>query len=150
MAQPTTARFGKFSVSLEDPDSPGTYIAPCGFTSKALTLTKNLSEVAIPDCDDPDAAFWVARDVQTLSASVTGEGLLAAEAVPTWERAAKSTAPVGALVEIEFATGTLRYEGDVHIDSFNVSADQGGRAQVSVSMQSDGEMVSEWEPVVTP
>src|SRR5690606_5463030 len=59
MAQPTTARFGKFKVMLGDGGSPMTYAAPCGFTSKSLTLTKNLTEVNLPDCDDPDSVAWV-------------------------------------------------------------------------------------------
>ena len=79
MAQPTTARFGKFKVYLGDDGDPIVYTAPCGFTSKSLTLTKSLAEVNLPDCDDPDAVAWVGRDASSLSASVSGEGVLAAD-----------------------------------------------------------------------
>lgn len=150
MAKPETARFGKFSVSIEDPDNPGTYIAPCGFTSKALTLSKNLAEVNIPDCDDPDAASWVGRDVQSLTASVTGEGVMAAEAAPMWMEFFESVESRSARVEIEFASGTLSYTGLMHLETLNPTADLGQRVNMSVSMQSDGEMVGEWEPVVAP
>lgn len=144
MAQPTTAKFGAFIISLGDTADPPEFSAPCGFTSKALNLSKNLSEVNIPDCDDPDAAFWVARDVQSLSAAVTGEGVLAAESVPTWQAAFDSTDSVPVQIEIEFSTGTLAYTGLMHIESWNIGAEQGGRVSSSVGMQSDGELVGLW------
>ncbi|XKM40327.1 phage tail tube protein [Rhizobium ruizarguesonis] len=77
MAQPSTARFGKFRIMLGNSADPIVYAAPCGFTSKSLTLTKDLTDVTLPDCDDPDAVAWVGRDASTLSASVSGEGVLA-------------------------------------------------------------------------
>ena len=146
MAQPTTAKFGKFRVLIGNGADPETFSAPCGFTSKAFTLSKNLQEITIPDCDDPDAPFWIARDTESLSASITGEGLAAAESIQAWTDAAYSTDPINAKVEIEFATGTLTFSGPFHIDNFNPSADQGGRVQLSVSMQSDGQISKTWTP----
>lgn len=147
MAAPVTAKFGKFLVLLSDGGSPEQFIAPCGFTSKSLTLSKNLSEVSIPDCDDPDAPIWLGRDVESLTASVTGEGVLAASAVPTWMDAYDSTESIEAQVEIEFSTGTLLYQGFFHLSTFTPAAEQGGRVTVSVELQSDGEITGTWTPV---
>jgi predicted secreted protein len=144
MSAPKTARFGAMIISLSNGASPPTFTAPCGFTSKSLSLSKNLSEVSIPDCDDPDAPIWLGRDVQSLTASVTGEGVLAAEAVPTWQDAFDSTASVEVQVEITFATGVLTYQGFMHLESMEITAEQGGRVQMSISMQSDGELVGTW------
>lgn len=141
MAQPVTTKFGKFRVMLGDGGSPAVFTAPCGFTNKSLTLTKNLNEVNIPDCDDPDAMAWVGRDAVSLSMQVSGEGVLAASAVETWLDAAESSDPVPVRVEIEFPVKTIAWEGLMHVATFNPSAEQGGRVQVSVEMQSDGEMV---------
>jgi len=141
MAAPVTTKFGKFRVMLGDGNSPEQFAAPCGFTSKSLTLTKNLNEVNIPDCDDPDAVAWVGRDAVTLSMQVSGEGVLASESVETWLAAFESEAPVNVRVEIEFPAKTIVWEGFMHIATFNPSAEQGGRVQISVEMQSDGEMV---------
>jgi hypothetical protein len=140
MAQPTTARFGKFRVKLGVDGSPDTYAAPCGFTSKSLTLTKNLTEVNLPDCDDPDAVAWVGRDAESLSASVSGEGVLAAESVEAWLDAWESTESVPVLIEIEFPAKTIRWEGRMQVATFTPSAQQGGRVTVSVEMSSDGEL----------
>lgn len=141
MAAPTTARFGKFRVLLSDGASPEVFTAPCGFTSKSLTITKDLTDVNLPDCDDPDAPSWTGRDVSSLSASISGEGVLAAESEPVWRAAAKSVEPVNTKVEIEFSTGVVTYTGLMHVSSFAVGAEQGGRVTATIEMQSDGELV---------
>lgn len=142
MAQPTTARFGKFRVLLGDGADPEVFTAPCGFTSKSLALSKNLTDVNLPDCDDPDAAAWVGRDVQSLSAQISGEGVLAVESVLTWQAAFDNTASINVKVEIEFSTGTLTYTGAMHLASITFGVEQGGRVTCDVEMQSDGELVA--------
>lgn len=141
MAPPVTARFGKFRVLLGNDADPIVYTAPCGFTSKSLTLGKSLSEVSIPDCDDPDKPIATGRDVESTTASVSGEGVLAASALPTWIAAYKSTEAVPVKVEIEFSTGTLTFTGLMHLETLEIGAEQGGRVTISVSLQSDGELV---------
>ncbi|WP_313760169.1 phage tail tube protein [Rhizobium sp.] len=141
MAPPVTARFGKFRVLLGDDATPIVYSSPCGFTSKSLTLTKDLTDVNIPDCVDPDAVAWVGRDAASLSASISGEGVLAAESVETWLDAWENVESVPVKVEIEFPAKTITWTGFMHVATFNPSADQGGRVTVSIEMQSDGELV---------
>ena len=137
MAQPITARAGKFRV-LIDLAGTGTYSAPCGFTSRSLNLSKSLSEVSIPDCDSPDEPIVLGRDVESISASISGEGVLAASAVGTWLEAYESTESVAVKVEIEFTTGTVTWTGNFHVESLEMGAEQGGRVTLNVSMQSDG------------
>lgn len=140
MAAPTTAKFGKFRVLLETA-TPGTYAAPCGFTSKSLALSKNLSDINLPDCDNPDAPAWVGRDVESLTASITGEGVMAQESADTWMDAYESTNSVNVKVEIAMPTTTWTYTGKMHLSSLTLSAEQGGRVQANVEMQSDGPLV---------
>lgn len=144
MAKPTTAKFGQFTVSLSDGASPAVFSAPCGFTSKSLVLAKNLTEISIPDCDDPDAPIWLGRDVASLTASISGEGVLAAEAAPTWQDAFDSASSIEVQIVITFATGTLTYTGFMHLENLTFGAEQGGRVTISVSMQSDGELLGAW------
>lgn len=141
MAPPTTVKFGKFRVLLGDGNSPELFTAPCGFTSKSLVLSKNLTEVNLPDCNDPDAPAWVGRDVESLTASITGEGVMASESADEWMDAFESTESVSVRVEIEFPTLTYAYEGKMHIASMTLGAEQGGRVTNNIEMQSDGELV---------
>lgn len=140
MADPTTAKFGKFRVLLGNASDPVVYAAPCGFTSKSLTLTKNLSEVDLPDCDDPDAVAWVGRDATSLSASVTGEGVLASESVETWLDAWESVESIPVKIEVEFPSKTITWTGWMHVATFTSGAEKGGRATANVDLQSDGEL----------
>jgi hypothetical protein len=141
MAAPTTAKFGKFRVLLGDSNSPINYTAPCGFTSKSLVLSKNLTEVNLPDCDDPDAPAWVGRDVQSLTAAISGQGVMAYESADTWLTAFESTDSIPVKVEIEFPLVTFVYTGLMHIATMTLGAEQGGRITNNVDMQSDGELV---------
>lgn len=147
MAAPTTAKFGKFRVLLGDSATPIVYTAPCGFTSKSFTLTKNLQEIDLPDCDDPDAVAWIGRDAQNLSAVIAGDGVAAAESVEAWNDAFQSVASVPAKIEIDFATGTLVYTGLFQVDSLAFAAAQAARVTLAVNMQSDGAIVDTWTAI---
>lgn len=140
MATPTTARFGKLRILIGDGNSPINYTAPCGFTSKSLALSKNLTDVNLPDCDDPDAPAWVGRDVESLTASITGEGVMAAESVEVWMNAFEDTDSVPVKVEIELPAVTFTYTGLMHLSTLTFGAEQGGRVTANVEMQSDGEL----------
>lgn len=140
MAQATSIRGGKIRVLLET-DTPGVYVAPCGFTSRSITFTKNLEEVTVPDCDDPDKVDWIGRDAVSLSISVSGEGVLALESVDIWDEAWQSPESVNAKIEYEFPSKTVTWTGKMHVENFEDAGNNGQRATRNVSLQSDGEMV---------
>nr|WP_319250504.1 phage tail protein [uncultured Celeribacter sp.] len=141
MAKPTTAKFGKFFIRISDGGSPATFTAPCGFTSKSFSRNKTFGETNVPDCENPDAPSWTERDVQSMTASVSGDGVLAKSAVPIWEAALASSESVECEVEIEYPDGDSDiYTGYFHLESFEITGTQGERVNVSVSMPSDGEI----------
>ena len=144
MAAATTTKGGKVRVLLGtlpvNPEDPITYAAPCGFTSKSLTLTKGLEETQVPDCTDPDKVDWIGRDAVSLSMSVSGEGVLASESVETWLDAWESIDRIPAKIEIEFPAKTITWTGNLHVETFSAEAPNGRRVTSSVSLQSDGEM----------
>ncbi|EHK56818.1 phage tail tube protein [Allomesorhizobium alhagi] len=139
MAQPTTIKGGKVRVLL-DLTGGGTYTAPCGFTSKSITLNKALNDFQIPDCDNPDLVDWLGRDAVSLSMSVSGEGVLASESVETWLDAWEDVDSVAVKVEWEFPAKTITWTGSMHVENFDVGAQNAQRATASVSLQSDGVM----------
>ncbi|MCP8894298.1 phage tail protein [Shinella daejeonensis] len=141
MAKPKTLRGGKVRVLLGDDATPIEYTAPCGFTSKSITLTKGLEEVQIPDCDNPDAVDWLGRDAVSLSMGINGEGLMAQESVETWLDAWESVESVPAKVEWEFPAKTITWTGFMHVETVQADAPNGRRVTSNISMQSDGEMV---------
>lgn len=146
MARPTTIQGGKIRILLGNDAAPIVYAAPCGFTQRSISFSKGLEEQNIPDCEDPDKVDWIGRDATSLSMSVSGEGILASESVETWLDAFESIDSVPAKVEWDFPNKTITWTGSLHIESLEVGANNGQRATLNVSLQSDGEMVR----VVTP
>lgn len=147
MAKPTTARFGKFVVMLGTRVATPVYSAPCGFNSKSLALSKDLSEIVIPDCDEPDAASWVGRDVTSMSAAVTGEGILAEESAKDWLDAFETSEPTPVKIVLTLSAEKITWTGLMHIANVNIAAEQGARVTLNVDLQSDGEMVRTITPV---
>jgi hypothetical protein len=144
MAQPTTAKFGKMRILLGDGATPEVFAAPCGFTTKGVTISKNLSEVSIPDCADEDAPIWLGRDVQSQTCTISGNGVAAAESLPDWDDASMSTDAISMRVEVEFDIGTKTIEGKFHVESEAITAESGQRVQLAISAQSDGPITATW------
>lgn len=140
MAQPKTIRFGMFAVMLGTFVASPVYSAPCGFNSKSLTLSKELNDISIPDCDNPDAPAWIGRDVSSMSASVTGEGVVAESALPIWLEAYKKSEPVPVKIVMTGSAQTYTFTGKMHVASLAFEAELGGRVNITVDLQSDGEL----------
>lgn len=131
------------AIFLEDASDPGTFIRPCGLTSHTITFTKNMEEVDVPDCDDPELASWIERGVRSLDLSANGSGVLAADYVDDWWAAFASTDSINARMYVgkpDNVDDGRYWEGKVHVSSFEVSGERGNKAQVSVAVASDGEM----------
>lgn len=141
MAVATTIKAGKVRILLGDNAVPIVYTAPCGFTQRSISINKGLEEINVPDCLDPDKVDWVGRDATSLSMSVSGEGVLAAESVETWLDAVDSLDSVPVKIEWEFPAKTITWTGHMHLESIEAGATNGQRATLNVSMQSDGQMV---------
>ncbi|MGV3649842.1 MAG: phage tail tube protein [Devosia sp.] len=146
MAEAVTTRGGLMRIMLGtlpvDPEDPITYAAPCGLTSKSLTLSKGLEEVSIPDCDDPLAIEWLGRDAISLSMAVSGEGVLAESSVEAWLDAVESPDSTPVKVELQFPTTTWTWTGNMQVETAELGAPTlKGRVTGNFSLQSDGEMV---------
>ncbi|KKB86539.1 hypothetical protein VW29_02620 [Devosia limi DSM 17137] len=150
MADATTIKGGKVRVLLGtlpvDPEDPIVYAAPCGFTSKTVTLSKALEDTQGVSCTDPDAVSWLLRDAVSLSISVSGEGVLAVESLPAWLAAWKDVDSVPVKIEVEMPTTLLTFTGNMHVESMEWTAPNGRRVTANISMQSDGAMAD----VTTP
>jgi predicted secreted protein len=141
MATASAITFSKFRVLLGDGASPEVFSSPCGFNSRALNRSKNLTEVDLPDCDNEDAPAWVSREVRSLTWSVTGEGVLAEESVDVWEAFFDSNDSQNVRIEIEFPNSTEILVGAAHLASYNITGTRGERVTVSVDLQGNGALL---------
>jgi hypothetical protein len=144
MAKPRTLSFGKFTISISGGDSPDNWIAPCGFTQKALSIDSETSDFNLVDCDSPEAPAWVTRAVTALSASVTGQGVMAMASLATWRNWALSGLEKNIRVTIDdtLANGGGYWQGPAILQTLGNSValgSDGNKTQQSVSMVSSGE-----------
>lgn len=148
MAKPITSRSSQFMIKLGDGGSPEVFEAPCGLNTKGINFTKEMNDVAVPDCDDPDAPAWAERAVTVMSAEISGEGILAMGDLDTWIEFNESTISRNAqiVLDVDAPNASLggMWTGKFLMSGFNVTAEQGNKVQVSVSMQSDGQVT--WVP----
>lgn len=137
MVAAVTYSFGTLLVQLETA-VPGTYAAPCGLTSRSLKFSKSANETIIPDCADDDAAAWVDRDISSLSATISGEGVLDGSAFTSyWQPWAILATPKNCRVVL---TGKGYWAGSFQLLSLDISGKRGERVAVNVELASDGAM----------
>lgn len=143
MAKPVTRRFGDLRVYLDtSANATPAFEMPCGFTDKSLELTADTSDVAVPDCDDPDGAIWNERDVRTRNARITGQGVLAMESSEEW-RSFFLNGPRLVRVEINApaADGGGYWQGRAVLTSWRIDGTLGDKLKSNVEMSNDGEWV---------
>jgi predicted secreted protein len=140
MAKPTTLSAAKLLIMIGDGAGPEVFTAPCGLTSRGINFSKETNDTNVPDCDDPDAPAWIERVTVSLSASVSGSGVLAKEALGTWKEFFFSTATKNCKVMLDGGTGWGHWLGAFHCTTFNVTGELGDKVQVEVELQNDGEI----------
>jgi hypothetical protein len=144
MAKPITSRSSQFIIRLGDGGSPETFTAPCGLSTKGITFSKETNEINVPDCDDPEAPAWVERATVSLSATVTGDGILAMNDLDTWIAFNESTASRNAQIDLDVdapntAMGGM-WTGKFLMTSFAVTAEVGSKLAVAIELTSDGQI----------
>jgi hypothetical protein len=139
-----TIPFSGLKVLLEV--TPGVYAVPCGLIQRTIVFTKDVAETVGIDCDDEDAPAWLERDVISLSASISGEGVLARESLRLWRQTFESGTPTNTRIQISgtAAQGGGYWSGQFFLTSFEPGATRSERAAVSIEMLSSGPVA--WTP----
>lgn len=136
--KPTTFKFKDFVVEIGDGNSPEIFGAPCGLTQWSLNGQAATNDTNVPDCDDPDAPAWTERDVTTLTRDLTGSGVLAKEFMSKWEAWFNSADSKNAQITL----GDIMWTGAYLLTGYDITAQSGNKVQISITMQSDGQIVS--------
>lgn len=144
MTQATTIKFGAIIVAVGNGASPEIFAEPCGFTSKSWSLTKDLATTNVPDCDDPDSASWIERDIVARHASISGDGVMARESYPTWRMAYENNSSINCRITVEGTPGGY-WAGKFHLTSMEFRGARGSRVTNTIRMDNDGAVT--WVPV---
>lgn len=134
--KPTTFKFSEMIISVGDGGSPETFGNPCGLTTKSFNGQANTNDTNVPDCDDPEAASWLERDVVSLTRDISGSGVLADEFLGTWDDWFVSANSRNARIHI----GDFQWSGAYLLTAFQITANLGNKVEISVTLSSDGEI----------
>lgn len=138
MAAPTTLKSSRLLIRVGDGLSPEVFTAPCALTSKSFNMSAETNDFAIPDCDDPDAPVWTARAKSTISATISGSGLLAKEFQATYQALFEDTDPRNLQIVFDHDTSPVTYSGQFLMSALNFGAEQGGFVTVEMTLVSSG------------
>lgn len=136
MALASTMKFSQFLIKLGDGAAAPNeaFNAPCGLNSRGFKRTAATADVNVPDCDDPDAASWLQRDVTSLSGELSGAGVVADEDFNVWNAWYESAQSKN----IQVILGTRLWSGAAKLTQLDVTGERGKRVEFSVAIMSDG------------
>lgn len=137
MAQPVVIAGTKLLLLVGDGASPEVFAEPCGLTTKSFDLSASTNTTLIPDCDDPEAPAWESTDVNALSCTAAGNGVMAVESFATWNDWFLSG--LGKNMQIKLDHASLGYySGSFKLTSFKLAGTRGNKVLVDVSIKNDG------------
>lgn len=143
MAQPTVLPGTKLLILVGDGASPEVFAQPCGLTTTGIDFSSSTNTTLIPDCDDPEAPAWEAKDVNGLSASVTGTGVMAVESFDIWNDWFSSAAAKNCHVKLDNAS--LGYwSGQFILTGLKYGGTRGEKVTLDVTLSNTGAVV--WVP----
>lgn len=138
MANPAnTLKFSQFLIKIGNGAAPEVFASPCGANSRSFNRTAALNETNVPDCDDPDAASWLERDVVSLSAELPFAGVVADEDFDTWD----TWFEAGSTKNVQVTLNLRTWQGPAKLASLAITGERGQRVSFTATLQSDGRLV---------
>lgn len=131
--KPTVIAGTKLLILVGDGASPEVFSQPCGLTNTTFSLTSATGSTVVPFCDDPEAAAWDTKEVTSLSAQVTGTGVMAVESFDTWNNWFLSGEAKNAHIKLDNAS-LGSYEGPWVLASFKLTGTRGQKVTVDITL----------------
>lgn len=146
MAQPTVIPGTKLLILVgaggDSPGSPDVFGEPCGLTTKAFDLTASTNTTNIPDCANPDLPSWEAKDIASLAAEATGNGVMAVESFHTWLDwflgATSRTCRIQLVSPTANPLSLGYFQGDFVLSKLTYNGTRGQKVTIDVTLSNNG------------
>lgn len=130
----------KVVLKVGDGATPEVFTSRCSINAqRGIKFTVDLQDTAEVDCTDPEKVAWLVRDKLSVSGEITGSGALHKEDLAFFFDWLKDPEPKNCRLIVDVEDG-YQWEGAWHLGDFEVTGDRGKRAEVSISMKSEGEI----------
>lgn len=137
------ARGVKLLIMVGDGAVPEVFTAYCTINAaRSVVGEAATNDFNIPDCDNPDAMGWLAREKVSLSYSATGAGILNTPDVEVFADwlADPLSRNCQIVVDVPAADGGVIFAGLFHLTHFEITGDRGAKMQATLNLVSDGEI----------
>lgn len=142
MTAPTVLTGTKLLIMVGDGQSPETFSQPCGLTTRGFDLKASTNSTLIPDCTDPSLPAWEAKDINALSAEISGSGVLALEALDTWVNWFMGATAKNAKVVIDNTPSPAgHFDGSFILSDLKITGQRGQKILVDVTIVNNGTVV---------
>lgn len=129
-------------VQIGDGASPEVFAHDCLInTERGIAFASETNRQVIPDCDTPETPAWSVVNKDGLSATITGAGMLHTASVAEWAAwfASDDAKNVRVLLSgVTLANGGGHWAGAFKLTAWEVTGTRNEKAQVSVTLESDG------------
>lgn len=145
MAAVNYTRGVKLVLKVAQGGSPVTYAALCTINAeRGITFNAQTNDATVPDCADPDAIAFLAREKTSLSVDVTGGGMLDKSDVKRffdwWKSEEAESCKV--VLDDEDPNKVITFTGAYHLTQFEMSGNRGEKVQANITLASDGEVTA--------
>ncbi|MBZ9653547.1 phage tail tube protein [Phyllobacterium lublinensis] len=139
MARAITENFHEYVVEVES-ETPGTYAAICGLTTRGINRTSNMSTSEVPDCDNEALPAAVERAVQSQEVTISGSGVWASQShemmMDWWYSGATKNIRIK---HTKAAVGDTEIEsGAAYLVNLNHAVNRGEKVTAEIEVQFDG------------
>lgn len=140
MAKPATENGTQLLIKVETSAGSGVFTHDCLInTDRGIQFSSDTNTILVPDCDNPDDPAWMERIKDGLSATITGAGVLDKASVAKYDEWMRDSASKNVRVYI----GTHGYwAGAFHLTGWEVTGSRNEKQQVSITLESDGEVAA--------
>ncbi|ADU12036.1 phage tail tube protein [Asticcacaulis excentricus] len=154
MAPPSLTRGVKLLIKIGNGASPTeVFTALCSINAqRGITFNSQTNDETVPDCTDLEKIAWIVREVESLSVEVSGGGKANKPDVPklfNWWKSGESK-NIQIILDDATAANVITFAGAFKLTSFEVTGDRGGKAELTMSLASDGEVTGTFGANVTP
>ena len=129
-------------VQIGDGESPEVFAHDCLINAeRGIAFASETNRQVIPDCTAPETPAWSVVNKDGLSATITGAGMLHTASVPDWAArfASDDAKNVRVLLNgVTLANGGGHWAGAFKLTAWEVTGTRNEKAQVSVTLESDG------------
>ena len=137
MAQPTVIAGTKLLILVGDGATPEVFSQPCGLTSRGVAFSASTNSTLVPDCDDPELPAWEAKDVNSISCQVTGNGVMAVESFDVWNDWFQSA--LSRNCQIFLDNSALGYwQGSFILSKLTYGGQRGQKVTIDITLDNNG------------